>query len=167
MSYIYIHICIWLNVVWFFIRIEHYWKPSGSCHHGSVVNEPDQHPWRHGFNPWPRSVGWESGAVVSWDPELLWLWHRLVAVAPIWHIAWEPPCAEGAALKRQKRKKKIFWISVLSHFPCFMFGRTPVLILTLISSYLPNLCTPSEFCEHLRILYARLVIGIHIILTKC
>ena len=42
------------------------------------------------------------------DPELLWLWHRPAATAPI-TLAWEPPYAEGVALekaKRQKRKEK-------------------------------------------------------------
>ena len=37
---------------------------------------------------------------------LLWLWCRLAAVAPIGPLAWEPPCAAGADLKRQKKKKK-------------------------------------------------------------
>ena len=32
----------------------------------------------------------------------LWLWCRLVAAALIQPLAWEPPCAAGAALKRQK-----------------------------------------------------------------
>ena len=43
------------------------------------------------------------------DPMLLWLWRRLAATAPIESLAWEPPCAAGAALekvKRQKGKKK-------------------------------------------------------------
>ena len=40
------------------------------------------------------------------DPALLWLWHRLAAVAPIRPLAWEPPYASGVALKRQKDKKK-------------------------------------------------------------
>ena len=39
------------------------------------------------------------------DPELLWLWYRPAAVAPVQPLAWEPPCAVGAALKRQKIKK--------------------------------------------------------------
>ena len=34
------------------------------------------------------------------------LWHRPVATALIRPLAWEPPYAEGAALKRQKAKKK-------------------------------------------------------------
>ena len=42
----------------------------------------------------------------SWDPELLWLWRRPAAIAPIRPLAWEPPYAMGAALKKQKRKKK-------------------------------------------------------------
>ena len=40
------------------------------------------------------------------DPVLLWLWHRSVATAPMGPLAWEPPCAADAALKRQKAKKK-------------------------------------------------------------
>ena len=32
--------------------------------------------------------------------------HRLAAVAPIGPLAWEPPYAVSAALKRQKKKKK-------------------------------------------------------------
>ena len=34
--------------------------------------------------------------------QIWWLWHKLAAVAPIGPLAWEPPCAVGAALKRQK-----------------------------------------------------------------
>ena len=44
----------------------------------------------------------------SSDPALLWLWSRLGATAPIGPLAWEPPCAMGAALKRPKKKKKVF-----------------------------------------------------------
>ena len=33
---------------------------------------------------------------------VLWLWHRLVAVAPIWLLAWEPPYAMDATLKKKK-----------------------------------------------------------------
>ena len=32
---------------------------------------------------------------------LLWLWHRLAATAPIGPLVWEPPYAEGVALKAQ------------------------------------------------------------------
>ena len=40
------------------------------------------------------------------DLALLWLWHRLAAIARIRPLAWEPLYAMGAALKRQKDKKK-------------------------------------------------------------
>ena len=36
------------------------------------------------------------------DPVLLWLWCRLAAAALIRPPAWEPPYAEGAALKGKK-----------------------------------------------------------------
>ena len=36
--------------------------------------------------------------------DLAWLW--LAAVAPIRPLAWEPPFAMGAALKKQKKKKE-------------------------------------------------------------
>ena len=38
------------------------------------------------------------------DPEWLWLWRRSAAVAPIQPLAWEPPYAAGAALKRGEKK---------------------------------------------------------------
>ena len=47
------------------------------------------------------------------DLALLWLWHRPAATASIHPLAWEPPCAAGAALKRQKEKKRkivIAWV---------------------------------------------------------
>ena len=40
------------------------------------------------------------------DPELLWLWCRPAAVAPIPPLAWEPPYATGVALKRKRKKKR-------------------------------------------------------------
>ena len=43
----------------------------------------------------------------SLDAELLWLWCRQVATAPVRPLAWEPPYAVGAAQEMAKRKKKI------------------------------------------------------------
>ena len=40
------------------------------------------------------------------DPELLCLWHRPVATAPIRPLAWEPPYAAGAAQEMAKKKKR-------------------------------------------------------------
>ena len=45
------------------------------------------------------------GRRLSLDPALLWLWHRLVAMAPIRPLAWESPYATGAALENAKRQK--------------------------------------------------------------
>ena len=39
------------------------------------------------------------------DLALLWLWCRPAAVAPIRPLAWEPPHAVGAALKKKKKKR--------------------------------------------------------------
>ena len=44
-------------------------------------------------------------------PTMLWLWRRLEAIALIRPLAWEPPCATGAAQKRQKKKKKRIYLS--------------------------------------------------------
>jgi len=41
------------------------------------------------------------------DLALLWLWHRLAAL--IQPLAWEPPYAAGAALKKTKDKKGIHY----------------------------------------------------------
>lgn len=40
------------------------------------------------------------------DLVLLWLWHRLAAMALIRPLAWELPDAMGVALKKTKDKKK-------------------------------------------------------------
>ena len=40
------------------------------------------------------------------DPTLLWLWRRLVAIAPIRPLAWEPIYTKGVARKGKKTKKK-------------------------------------------------------------
>ena len=41
------------------------------------------------------------------DPELLLLWCRPAAVAPIGPLAWEPPYAAGSDLKDKKKKKSL------------------------------------------------------------
>ena len=47
------------------------------------------------------------------DPALLWLWPRPVATAPIRPLAWEPPCATGAAQEMAKKdQKKIFKLKI-------------------------------------------------------
>ena len=55
-----------------------------------------------------HEVGGSIPGLAWWvgDPALLWLWHRPAATALIKPLAWEPPYAEGAALKKTKRQKK-------------------------------------------------------------
>ena len=50
----------------------------------------------------------DVGLRCSLDPMLLWLWLwcRLVAVAPIRPLAWELAYATGVALKKKKKKKE-------------------------------------------------------------
>ena len=40
------------------------------------------------------------------DPELLWLWCRPLATAPVGPLAWEPPYAMGVALEKDKTNLK-------------------------------------------------------------
>ena len=54
------------------------------------------------------------------DPELLWLWYRLAATAPLLRLAWEPPYALGAALKTHTHKS--FSTNVLN---CEIFQAFP------------------------------------------
>ena len=53
-------------------------------------------------------MSYDVGCRLGSDPTLLllWLWRRPAATAPIRLLAWEPPYATDAALKRQKKKKK-------------------------------------------------------------
>ena len=52
-----------------------------------------------GLAQWVKGLVCSIGCRESWDLALLWLWCRLAADAPIQPLAWELPCATGAALK--------------------------------------------------------------------
>ena len=66
------------------------------------------------FDPFPHSVGKGSDVALSCgighrhglDPALLWLWRRPAATASIWPLAWEIPCATGAARQKKKRERE-------------------------------------------------------------
>ena len=51
-------------------------------------------------------MSWGVGGRCGWDLALLWLWYRPAAIVPVQLLGWELPYASGAALKRQKDKKK-------------------------------------------------------------
>ena len=115
---------------------------TGSSRCGSVV-ESDWESWGCGFNPWPHSVGWGSGVAVSCgvgrrrgsNTELLWLWRRPVATAPIGAL--EPPYATRATLETAKNKnktktkqnKKKLWQLITLNKVCSVANRV-VLMLT-------------------------------------
>ena len=44
------------------------------------------------------------------DPELLRLWSRSAATAPILPLAWELPYARGAALKKKEKEEEAQYI---------------------------------------------------------
>ena len=98
-----------------------------SSHCGAWEMNPTSNHEVAGSIPGLHSVGERSSTAVScgvgctciWDPELLWLWHRLVAVVPIQPLAWEPPYGAGVALKSHTQKES----SVV--LPLWL-GRTPV-----------------------------------------
>ena len=48
--------------------------------------------------------------------DLALLWRRLAGAAPIGLLAWEPPCAEGVALKRQRKTNCILVPKLFSSF---------------------------------------------------
>ena len=62
------------------------------------------------------------------EPGLLWLWCMLVATAPIWPLAWEPPYAAGVALEKAKRQQQQkssysswFWPWYIHFFHHYLF----------------------------------------------
>ena len=59
-----------------------------------------------GLAQWVKHLSCGVGHRHGSYPTLLWLWCRLVAIAPIRPLAWELPYAEGAALEKAKLKKK-------------------------------------------------------------
>ena len=66
------------------------------------------------------AVGCRRGS----DLALLWLWCRPAATAPTRPLAWEPPYAMGAALKKIKNKKskykfplKYNWLLLCGYWP--------------------------------------------------
>ena len=53
-----------------------------------------------------------------WDPELLWLWRRLAAIAPVEALARELPYAKDVSLNKQTNKKVPFWRKLTIRVQC-------------------------------------------------
>ena len=70
------------------------------------------------------------------DLALLWLWCRPVAAALIQPLAWEPPYAASAALKKQKKKKSQIMEFFGSLRACIHIG---LKVLTIAFKTLPHL----------------------------
>ena len=80
------------------------------------------------------------------DLALLWLWYRPAATAPIGPLAWEPPGAVGAALKKTRKKKKTT-ISIIFFFPMaapVAYGSSQQLLAYPIATATPDL---SYICD--------------------
>ena len=89
-------------------------------------NKSDYYLWGWGFDPWPLSVGWGSGIVMSCDvghrdgsdPTLLWFWHRLAATALFGPLAWEPQLSYQPWFWRSYFGTSLTWDRNLQHsFP--------------------------------------------------
>ena len=76
------------------------------------------------------------------DLALLWLWHRLAAVAPILLLNWELPYAMAVALKRKKKKK-----NTIRTYP-FAFPITSTGVQALIVAHLEDCGCDSTFKGH-------------------
>ena len=102
-------------------------------------NESDWYSWGCGFDPRPCSVDQGYGVAMSCgighrlgsDPALLWLWHRLAAIALTQPLPWELPYAKSTAPKKQKKTFQIcfhihwniaFFFEHISEFLTAWFG---------------------------------------------
>ena len=84
------------------------------------------------------------------DLALLWLWRRLAAIAPIRPLAWEPPDATNAALKRQNNnnnKKLCYSLEALDLTISLLFSGELIGLI-----YFKSLDLLFEFPGHLFIL---------------
>ena len=92
-----------------------------------------------------------SGRRCGSDPALLWLWCRLAAGAPIQPLAWEPPHAAPAALKRQKKKKRPWGNPLFSSPPDPILRGCCQKLTSLLAEPLPRPpFTPGKLAEPLR-----------------
>ena len=98
---------------WLYIH-DWFWEINSGIHlscHGSVVTNPTS--IHEDANPWVKDP------VLPWAVcrSQMWLWRRPAAIAPIQPLAWEPPYATSAALKKHTHKKRETQNQQLHLFP--------------------------------------------------
>ena len=79
------------------------WLTNPTRNHEVAGSIPGLTQWVKGSG---IAVSCGVGCRCNLDPELQWLWHRLVATALIRPLAQEPPYAMGVALEKAKKDKK-------------------------------------------------------------
>ena len=83
-----------------------------SSYHGSAETNLTRNHEDRGLEPWPRSVGSGSGVAMNCGVgyrcglDMMWLWHRLAAVAPVRTPSLGISICRGCSSKKQKRKRK-------------------------------------------------------------
>ena len=113
----------WLVWTWILLK-KHIKKKSKFYSSGVPVLAQWKRIWLVSMRIQVRTLASLSGLRIWHCGELWFRWHRLAATALIWHLAWEPPYALGAALKRpKKKKKKKFTLPKKWHMLTINFGR--------------------------------------------
>ena len=79
------------------------------------------------------------------DPTLLWLWRRPAATVLIGPLAWEPPYALGAALKKKKVKKRRLHLVTLTFADSIFSAGLPfvVVVVVVVVVAIPSICGSS------------------------
>ena len=81
-------------------------------------------------------MGCDVGQRCGLDPELLWLWRRQVATAPVGPLAWEPPYPMGAALER---RIIIIIIKEMAEWMIIETTRVNIIIMTIHNANNPHI----------------------------